>query len=293
MTFRPLLAATLEDVRQVIYPKILSPKLDGIRCIIIDGVAVSRNLKPIRNQYIQACLKGLPNGLDGELIVGDAFGELVFNRTSSGVMSQSGEPNFKFHVFDHAFAFAPYHRRWDDLLMSSLDQHPNVQLVPHWDVKDEAQLIRIEQLCIDDGFEGIMLRSLDGMYKHGRSTLNEQILLKLKRFKDGEAQITGYSEGVHNLNEATKDALGLTKRSTHQDNKVGSGRIGTLYGKDIVTGEPLVISPGRMTLDDREKYFKNPLLIMDRIAKYKSFEYGRVFASRFVTFQGFRHADDA
>ena len=292
MNFRPLLAATVEDVRQVLYPKILSPKLDGIRCIILDGVAVSRNLKPIRNQYIQACLKGLPNGLDGELIVGDAFGELVFNRTSSGVMSQSGEPDFKFHVFDHALAQAPYHIRWDDLLMSSVGKHPSVRLVPHWDIKNETQLVRVEQLCIDDGFEGIMLRSLNGMYKHGRSTLNEQILLKLKRFKDGEAQITGMEEGVHNLNEAVTDALGLTKRSSHQDNKVGSGRIGTLYGMDCKTGDPLVISPGRMTLDDRKKYFENPKLIVGKIGKYKSFEYGRVFASRFVTWQGFRDASD-
>jgi len=55
-TFKPLLAHTIEGTSTIKYPCIVSPKLDGIRCIIINGVAMSRSLKPIRNEYVQKCI---------------------------------------------------------------------------------------------------------------------------------------------------------------------------------------------------------------------------------------------
>jgi len=294
MNFRPLLAATVEDVRQVTYPKIVSPKLDGIRCIILDGRAVSRNLKPIRNLWVQHCLKGLPDGLDGELIVGSPTGDLVFNRTTSGVMSESGSPDFKFHVFDIVHLFLGYEDRFLPLYQeeNKTFEHPFVENMPYHRVFNEKGLLEAEKYYLALGNEGIMLRSPSGKYKFGRSTMNEQILLKLKRFRDGEAVIVDFEEGVHNLNDPTVDVMGLTRRSSHQDNKVGSGRVGTLIGKDCVTGELLVISPGRMTQDERIRYFKAPTLMLGRIAKYKTFDYGKVNASRFCTFQGFRDKDD-
>jgi DNA ligase 1 len=289
MNFKPLLAATVEDVRQVQYPKMVSPKLDGIRCIIHEGKAVSRNLKPIRNLSIQACLKGLPEGLDGELIVGEPTGELVFNRTTSGVMSGSGNPDFKFHVFDMAHMPTTFNQRFISLHKI---HHPHVKLVNHWHVYNETAMLETEKYCLEMGYEGIMLRSPGGEYKYGRSTMNEQILLKLKRFRDGEAVIVAFDEGVHNLNEPTTNALGHTVRSTHQDNKVGSERIGTLHGLDLKTREPLVISPGRMTQEDRMMFFKFPGLLLGKVVKYKTFDYGKVNASRFCTFQGFRDVND-
>lgn len=289
MTFRPLLAATIEDLSEIQYPKMLSPKLDGIRCMIIGGQAVSRNLKPIRNRYVQAMLKGVPDGVDGELIVGSSTGELVFNRTTSGVMSADGEPDFRFHVFDNFLFKDVFMMRFRSLQMLRSDR---IIMVPHMSIYDEDALLNTESMYLDAGYEGIMLRSPTGYYKQGRSTINEQILLKLKRFRDGEARVDGFEEGVHNLNEAVLDNLGLTHRSMHKDNKVGSKRIGTLLCTDLETNEPLVVSPGRMTVDERIKYFNNPKLIEGKIIRYKTFDYGKVNASRFCTFQGFRDVND-
>ena len=70
---KPLLACEvpLNDVK---FPVYVSTKLDGIRCLIIDGVAYSRSLKPIRNKYIQSIIGNEKyNGFDGELVVGDIY----------------------------------------------------------------------------------------------------------------------------------------------------------------------------------------------------------------------------
>ena len=58
------------------------------RCLIIDGVAYSRSLKPIGNKFIQSIIgKQEYNGLDGELIVGNVYDKDVFQKTTSGVIS--------------------------------------------------------------------------------------------------------------------------------------------------------------------------------------------------------------
>ena len=78
-----------------------STKLDGIRAVVIDSIVYSRSLKPIRNKYVQHLFgKEEYNGFDGELIVGDVYAKDVFQKTTSGVMSEEGTPNVKFYVFD-------------------------------------------------------------------------------------------------------------------------------------------------------------------------------------------------
>ena len=66
--FKPLLAATIEDTSKLDYSDgvLVSKKLDGIRCMIIDSVVYSRSMKPIRSKVV------LPSD-DGFVIV--ALGE--------------------------------------------------------------------------------------------------------------------------------------------------------------------------------------------------------------------------
>ena len=63
--FKPMLAAAVEDVSTLAFPLIASPKLDGIRCIVRNGVAYSRSNKPIRNRHIQQCISEYSSDLEG------------------------------------------------------------------------------------------------------------------------------------------------------------------------------------------------------------------------------------
>ena len=98
MTFKPMLAGKAPaDLSTLAFPLLASPKLDGIRCIMRGSIAVSRKLLEIPNRYVQSQLKGLPDGLDGELML-DLPGS--FNAVQSAVMSVDGEPDFTFCAFD-------------------------------------------------------------------------------------------------------------------------------------------------------------------------------------------------
>lgn len=287
--FKPMLAATLEDLSQLTFPIIVSPKLDGLRCIIREGVAVSRNLKPFRNKYVQEMLSGRPEieGYDGELIVGAPNEGNVLGRTQSGIMSEEGTPGFTFHVFDRYDPHSDFTSRYQSLVNKTI-----VQIVPHYTVRTLEEFLTYEQAFLLDGYEGIMARKPYVSYKHGRSTLREGGLIKYKRFMDSEGLVESIEEGIHNLNEAETDLLGRTKRSNHSENKVPSGKVGTLFVRDLKTNELVSVSPGRMTHDMRQFYWERPDKLIGEIVKYKWFDYGRLDAPRFATFQAIRSAED-
>jgi DNA ligase-1 len=91
--FKPLLADKLPKGSEPLFPCYVSPKLDGIRAHVFDGVVYSRKLKPIPNAFAQKLLgrKSL-QGFDGELTVGSAASSEVFRAESA-----DGIPKFLRH----------------------------------------------------------------------------------------------------------------------------------------------------------------------------------------------------
>lgn len=286
--FKPLLSATIEDTSKLSYPAIVSPKLDGIRCLIINGIAVSRSLKPIRNKRVQAFFgKAEYKGLDGELIVGDPCSKTCYRDTYSGVMSEDGEPDVWFHVFDRFDSVLGFVDRYASLPRKG--EAERIVRVPHRIVSTETQLLEVENEYLDQGYEGLMVRSPTGSYKQGRSMLRDGILGKLKRFTDAEYQIVGFQERMHNANEAKTNALGHTERSMHKENMIGRGDLGALVLR--YDGGTFTCGTG---FDDKQRaeIWANKDSYLGKIAKVKQFAYGVKDAPRFPVWLGFRDPID-
>jgi DNA ligase-1 len=297
--FQPMLATALPIGTLPKFPCYVSPKLDGVRAVVFGGVAYSRNLKPIRNAHVQRLLGSpLLEGYDGELLVGSPTSPTAFRDTTSGVMSIGGEPDVLFHVFDHFDLTKGFEQRYRGKLTRpgtrAEIRHKGlpVQLVAQKLVNNEEELLATEQDYLDRGFEGAMVRSMDGPYKCGRSTVKEGHLLKMKRFCDAEAVVIGYEELQHNENEKTTDALGHSKRSTAKAGKMAGGVLGTLLVRDPATGVEFGIGGG-FTADDRIRLWGERDTLVGRLAKYKHFPIGAKDAPRFPTFIHFRDKDDA
>lgn len=302
--FEPMLAATLKDpLKQLTWHGEVdwlgSVKLDGYRCVVKEGVALSRNLKPIRNRYIQSVLgKRALNGLDGALIVGAPTPQFekdsVVARTSSGVTAVEGEPAFTFWAFDdfsrHAHDFRHRIGVVEDRVGDLGEAH--LQFVPHHALDTPQALSDFERLSLAEGFEGVMLRSSSGAYKYGRATALEATLWKLKRFVDGEMLVLEILEGRNNTNPATENELGRVKRATFKDGVRPNGHVGTLIGRCLATGATLEVSPGNMTLEQRKDYWEHPEKLVRKIAKWRGFDYGNKDKLRFLTFVALREASD-
>ena len=283
--FKPMLASPFDE-SLLKFPVLASPKLDGVRAIVRDGVVLSRALKPIPNKWVQQRFSHLEH-FDGELIVGKSNHPDVLRTTTSGVMRVEGEPDVSFHVFDHVKdKYQTYKARYS-LLKS--DHQNNVFVVPQQEVVNFFELNAFERDILAQGWEGVMLRRFDAPYKFGRSTAREGYLLKVKRFHDDEFEIVGFEEEMFNANEATTSELGRTKRSSHKANKVPKGRLGALvlkYGNTTFNcGTGFNDAERENIWAERERY-------LGQFAKIKYFAHGIKDVPKLPSFLGIRDVRD-
>jgi DNA ligase-1 len=299
MITRPMLAAKATDEElQALFKRghsfLLSPKIDGIRALVVNGTLVSRTMKPIRNTYTQS-LFGRPEleGLDGELVVGNPWDKNLMQQTSSGVMSYDGRPDVRFYVFDRWDLSNPFVERQLRSFGDALHLGNGVRGLQHDWIKSYEKLLEYEEHYLSLGYEGVMLRHPNGPYKQNRSTLREAYLVKVKRFEDSEAVITGYEPLYRNLNQLETDERGYAKRSHASDGKVADELLGKVYVRDLSTGVSFSVGSG-FTESQREALWKvRDSHLVGRIIKYKSFKNAGVKdAPRHPIFLGFRDPED-
>ncbi len=288
-----MLAVKAKDFESLRYPLLASPKIDGVRGTVKAESLLSRTMTAIPNRYTQS-LFGHPlfSGLDGELVVGTPNHPNCMQNTMSGVMSQDGEPDVKWYVFDDWSSGKPYiHRaRQAKDRVNEIDD-PRLVWLPQTPVHNAEQLFAYEEAKLSEGFEGVILRAPDGPYKQNRSTVKEGYMLKLKRFEDSEAEILDYFELMHNDNEATTDARGYTKRATHQENKRAAGVLGGFHVRDIYTDVEFDLGTG-FTAEQRKNLWEGRKYLKGKLVKYKHFPIGVVDKPRHPIFLGFRDRRD-
>ena len=287
-TFKPLLAYTVKDAEALRYPVLVSPKLDGIRCVIHNDQPVSRTLKPIPNRFIQRELGFYPP-FDGELMVGDPLDPAAFNKSTSGIMSRDGEPDFTYWVFDYVEA-AFWHLSFETRLMmakETIKHWPRAKLVPHTQADNAEELMRLEAHYVGLGYEGVMVRVPWGAYKFGRSTESQGLLGKVKRFEDTEGTIVGYEELMHNENEATINNLGYQERSTAQAGQVPGNTLGALIVSHPDWEDTFGIGTG-FTADERFTLWSIRDTLKGQSVKFKHQPAGAKDRPRFPSYLGLR-----
>lgn len=195
------------------------------------------------------------HGFDGELIAlnAETLSEEDLHRTQSRINSAAGSPRFVYHIFDDfSNSNLPYEKRQEILNKRIADLRENTpearletnpklrskrihdhvfQAVESRFCERIEDVLQFEAECLAWGAEGIMLKALGKKYKFGRSTLREGLSLKVKRFSDDEATIIGFNEKMMNLNEATLDERGFTKRSSAKAGLSPAGTLGNIVLK--------------------------------------------------------------
>jgi len=289
--FKPLLAYTVKDAEALRYPVLASPKLDGIRCVIHDDQPVSRTLKPIPNRFIQNELGFYPP-FDGELLVGDPTDPSAFNKSTRGIMSHGGDPAFTFWVFDWVHE-ADVHLPFEDRLqivkdhLAITERWPWARIVPHTRVDNAKELMELEAHYVALQYEGIMVRSSSGSYKYGRSTANQQLLGKVKRFADTEGTIVGFEELMHNENEAEINELGYTERSHALAGQVPGNTLGSLEVSHPDWAETFGIGTG-FSADERLTLWQMRDMLKGQSVKFKHQPSGAKDKPRFPVYLGLR-----
>lgn len=315
MSIKPQLAedAILDQVK---FPCIVQPKIDGVRALNLNGTLTGRSLKQFDGFGVTDYFSRPEfTGLDGEMTLGNKpnCGERLCSLTT-GAMGRFKDvtemPDLHWWVFDlidENTRSKTYLRRYEMLsaYLENLRSADRIHLVPMFEVVGPNELNRFIAEFFDQGYEGTIIRNPNAPYKPGRATQKGQELWRVKPWADAEILVTGVSEGEINTNEAKKNALGRTERSSAKAGMVANGQIGSIQGvmladfHDPFTGKLLfpkgleiTVGSGEMTVNEAEYYFKNQKEIVGHVVKFKHMTHGVKDKPRFPTYMSHRLPQD-
>lgn len=297
------------------FPYMAFPKIDGVRALNINGELVARSGKPFQNELNSDIFSHYKlTGFDGEMVVRRITGDGICSETTSALTTIKGEVDTNWCLFDYVedgvnndVAYIMRYRELVRRVRALREDYPEIAdmvwVIPYNMVHDQYELDTYEAKCVDLGYEGVILRDPLGKYKYGRSTANEGSYLRLKQFQDAEIVVTSVCEGATNNNELGVTPNGYAERSTHAENMVPNGMVGTIRGyllEDQFYGDKLIlekglyieIAPGKMTHAERVMFFENQDMILDKIVKFQYFPVGIKDKPRFPTFQHIRDPID-
>jgi len=242
------------NVYDLKYPLIATYKKDGIRTEIGNGKLLSRSLKPIPNiqinEYLEVLVKYAMEKkviIEGELYVhGLRIGEINMIVSSLDYNTKSyhnkikkalrdnelSKPfnyyislpkEFELYVFDYIRNTGESYKERIERAQE-LSVFPGVVVSTPCEISNAMELSIMYNRAIKKGYEGLVLRDPKGYYKLGRSTLKEQLFLKMKPIDTLTGSILGVTEELKNTNTSFLDERGyMTKRNTLAD-KEETGR---------------------------------------------------------------------
>jgi len=309
---KPQLAedAILDQVR---FPCIVQPKIDGVRAMNLGGTLTGRSLDPFEGYGITEFFSERRFvGLDGEMTLGAKPNctERLCSLTT-GAMGRfkgvSEMADLHWWVFDYLPDPSLRYLSRYNLLKMKVEElaHPRIHLVPMYEVHGPNDLQRFIVEFADQGYEGTIIRNPEAPYKQGRATKKGQELWRVKPWADAEILVTGITEGEINGNEAKKNTLGRTERSSAKAGMIPNGQVGSIQGTmladfhDPFTGKllfakglPVTVGSGEMTVDEATYYFQNQKKIVGHIVKFKHMTHGVKDKPRFPTYISHRLRQD-
>lgn len=206
----PMLAHDYTKVgHSIVYPCFVSPKLDGVRCIsklTAETVTfTSRGGKDYKvpkhlfDQLTAFYEKTDENLLDGELYI---HGVSLQNIVSAVKKPNDLTDQVEFWIFDiptdEEFKYRNARlEKIQNILRYNRDLFPNIKVVLNETAQNEEHARKFMLQWMEQGFEGMMLRNVNGLYEWNHRSRDLQ---KWKDFLDGEYLVIGYE--VDALDEA-------------------------------------------------------------------------------------------
>lgn len=258
---RPMLAHPLDKRSSAAkWPAYAQQKLDGVRCLAIAGKgAYSRNALPFPHlELIQADVDKLPAGtiLDGEVYSDTVKFQALVGLVKKKKLTKDDEallPKLYLCVYDIVMPGTYTERKAALEAIFKKHTFKYLRLLPTDECKTPADMKRLHDKYVHEGYEGLILRNKDGLYKIGQRSSD---LLKYKEFLDEEFRIVGHTvgDGVEAgcviWTCVTKEGLqfSVRPRGTHEE------RIEALKTAARMVGKKLTVRFQEWTEDKKPRF---------------------------------------
>jgi len=258
-----------EQGHKIKFPALAQPKLDGHRCTSQRDEKTtlwSRTRKPITSMphIIEVLERVGVERLDGELYNHQYHNR--FEELSSFIrqeVPQEGCEIVQYHVYDYPHPTTTNKERNEFLQgLKPFFKNTVVHIVETLVVNDEDELMEAFEHFLAEGYEGAIVRNMDGLYVNKRS----YDLQKIKEFDDAEFKIVGIKVGTK----------------------------GSMAGKAVFTCEIPDVGTFdcklKGNMDDLTKYANDPSLVIGKILTVKFQGYTKYGFPRFPV--GLRFRED-
>lgn len=226
------------------YPLLVSTKLDGNRCFILNGKFYTRSMKPQPNQNLRRHLAGIAEWTErtGCAVDGELWStEMEFNELQSVVRSHHVviPDHVRFYAFDLLTADGnlslPFRER-DYFLKDMYEYHGwlHTHYLSHFYIETPEALTWMYDTALRSGHEGLILRNPKGRYKAGRATVREGLMFKMKPFETIDAKVIGWSEQESIRMDAPRhlNEMGFLARTSRAEHLFKAGTMGSLQVMD-------------------------------------------------------------
>lgn len=314
MNFQAMCACDFDPAKAV-WPLVALPKVDGVRGLHGGDGFIARSGEPHANLYTTKFYsREALKGIDGELVAEKITHSALCRITTSAVSTITGTPFTQLWAFDwvnehtremgYLDRLKYTHEAVARLHYQMPDMRHHLRAMPYVVVNNQAELDAVCAKWEAEGYEGAIVRRVDGKYKHGRATAKEMTYGRIKLWHHSEIRVTQLIEGERNENELDEDYYGKAKRSTHQENMVPNGMVGAFIGelmedvwvnngtKLFKKGTPVKVAAGKIPHDLRKLWLEQQELVLQQAMKFKHFPHGVKDALRFPTAQTLRPPQD-
>jgi DNA ligase-1 len=230
------------DIDTMQYPVWAMPKIDGVRGLNPAGTFVGRSLDEFKAFGLTQLFSGPATMfLDGELTLGaDPVGDGLCRLTSGAVKAFKGVTevaDFHWWLFDYVnddIKHVKYKDRYQLLVdwfnneLGKLDIAERLHIVPYIVCNNREEADAAYLRFLNEGYEGVIYRNPEAPAKEGRPGVKAQELVRLKPWVTSEGEIVELIEGAKNTNEAKKNTLGRTERSSSKAGQVPNGEVGAV-----------------------------------------------------------------
>lgn len=283
--FKPMLADNKQpNLETLKFPQFVSKKMDGVRIIFYKGKILSRSLKEIPNKQLKEKFEPIRKITEKYQIILDGEGyspKLTFQQIIHFTMTEDlGKDKIPEHLQFYCFDYiereefnTPFEIRIKNL-NSVLWNLPDIfQIVEQKLVNNKKEVESYFEEVLKEGYEGLILKNLQGKYKCGRTTAKENLMYKVKPFISFDAKITSIVQSTEVNEEAEKktNELGRSVTSKKKDDRHLIEKASAFWVE--YEGKPLKVVLA-MTDKEKEEVWKNKDSYIGRMIEYKGMQVG-------------------
>ena len=228
--FKPMLAKNIA-IQDIELPVFVSTKLEGVRGEFTPDGLKTRPMKKFNNKNLELFFGKVSSYarkynmyIEGELYKHG----LEFNEISS-ICRRAEHPDtdtLEFHIFDiymPDFIDANFGQRSE--MIKTLVQDINdqsIKLCYQSLISSHDTIQNMYEIAIDSNYEGLCFKSPFEIYKHGRSTLDQQFS-RIKQDNTYDGIVLDIVERMENLVESKPNELGMMSKTQNKDLKASTG----------------------------------------------------------------------